>query len=157
MNGADPLEQLRDIHLPAAIGWWPPAPGWWGIVALLLILLACVAIWRIQRYRKMAYKREALAQWQQINARFLNDRDVAQLLAELSVLLKRTSITRYGRDQAAGLAGEQWLAFLDQTGRCTEFSQGAGRALVTQRYTPQPKVDGTALLNVTLAWLNKQC
>ena len=20
---------LRDIHLPEAIGWWPPAIGWW--------------------------------------------------------------------------------------------------------------------------------
>ena len=26
---------LRDLHLPEAIGWWPLAPGWWVVVALV--------------------------------------------------------------------------------------------------------------------------
>lgn len=157
MNGQDPLAQLRDIHMPEAIGWWPLAPGWWLLAVLILLLIAGVIIWRIQRHRRLAYKREALAQWQDIHARYLNDKDANALLAELSVLLKRTCITRYGREQTAGLAGEQWLNFLDQTGKSTEFTQGAGKVLVTQRFTPRPEVDGPALLNVTLAWLNKQC
>ena len=27
---------LRDLHLPDAIGWWPPAPGWWVLFVLAL-------------------------------------------------------------------------------------------------------------------------
>jgi hypothetical protein len=157
MNGADPLEQLRDIHMPEAIGWWPLAPGWWMLAVLILGLIVAAIVWRVLRHRRLAYKREALAQWQAIHARFLDDKDTARLLADLAVLLKRTCITRYGRDETAGLAGEQWLAFLDQTGKCTAFSQGAGRVLVSERFTSHPQVDGPALLNVTLAWLNKQC
>lgn len=156
MNGADPLAQLRDIHMPQAISWWPPAPGWWLLALLIVGALAAAIIWRITQHRRQAFKREALAEWEAIHARYLNDKNAEQLLAELSVLLKRTCITRYGRDESAGLAGEQWLAFLDQTGKCTEFTQGPGRMLVSQRYTPQPQVDGPALLNVTLAWLKKQ-
>lgn len=156
MNGVDPLAQLRDIHMPAAVGAWPPAPGWWLLTILVLALIAGLIIWRILRHRRLAYKREALAEWQNIHTRYLNDKDAEALLADLSVLLKRACITRYGRDQVAGLAGEPWLAFLDQTGKCTEFTQGPGRALVSQRFTPHPQLDGPALLNVTQTWLNKQ-
>lgn len=156
MNGQDPLAQLRDIHLPGAVGWWPPAPGWWALAILLLILLALLGLWLWARHRQQAYKREALAQWQIIQARFQQDQDTKTLLDDLAILLKRTCITRHGRELTAGLTGEPWLAFLDQTGRCTAFSQGPGRVLVSQRYSPQPDLDGAALLNVTLAWLNRQ-
>ena len=54
---SDPLAQLRDIHLPPPIEWWPPAPGWY--VLALIVLGAVVGLlyyaWRIikaRRYRK---------------------------------------------------------------------------------------------------------
>ena len=25
----DPLAGLRGYHLPEAVSWWPPGPGWW--------------------------------------------------------------------------------------------------------------------------------
>jgi hypothetical protein len=37
MNPTDPLAQLRDIHLPEAVSWWPLAIGWW-LVAIVCIL-----------------------------------------------------------------------------------------------------------------------
>ncbi len=157
VNPQDAAEQLRDIHLPEAIGWWPPAPGWWLLLILLVAIVGGVLLWRRHRFRKLAYKREALAEWQTLHARFLADKNATQLLADLAVLLKRTCITRYGREATAGLAGEQWLEFLDQTGKCQDFSKGAGRVLVEQRFAPQPDIDAAALLQATLNWLNKQC
>jgi len=54
------LDQLRGMHLPAAPGVWPPAPGWWFIAALLMAVLG-VMLWRWHRSRRInAYRREAL-------------------------------------------------------------------------------------------------
>ncbi|MEX2365260.1 MAG: DUF4381 family protein [Pseudohongiellaceae bacterium] len=36
MEAQDPLSELADIHLPAAVSFWPPAIGWWILLALLL-------------------------------------------------------------------------------------------------------------------------
>ena len=47
---------LRDIHLPGPIGWWPPAPGWWLVAALVLV---AVALYGVHYYRGR-HKRAAL-------------------------------------------------------------------------------------------------
>lgn len=45
------LAKLHDIRLPGPIGWWPLAPGWW-----LLLALVCAAVlfvlWRDRQRRK---------------------------------------------------------------------------------------------------------
>jgi hypothetical protein len=59
---ADPadLSNLREIVLPPPVSFWPPAPGWWIVGAALagaaLILLGKTFI----RYRRDAYRRQAL-------------------------------------------------------------------------------------------------
>ncbi|MCX2893255.1 DUF4381 family protein, partial [Stenotrophomonas lactitubi] len=42
---------LRDVQLPASPTWWPPAPGWLMLIALVLLLLAIFAVlaWRRRR------------------------------------------------------------------------------------------------------------
>ena len=51
MMQQDPLSQLRDIHLPQSGGFWPPAPGWWLLIAIAIALgiLAFVLIRRKRR------------------------------------------------------------------------------------------------------------
>jgi hypothetical protein len=39
MDSEELLAQLADIHLPEAVSFWPPAPGWW-ILALILLGIA---------------------------------------------------------------------------------------------------------------------
>ena len=155
MNSSDPLSQLRDIHLPQAVGWWPPAIGWWIIAILLIAAIVGGLYWLLWRHKRLAYKREAMAEMTSIRTGYLESQDDQKLLSELSSLLKRTAITRYGRDEIAGLAGEQWLNFLDRTGQTSEFTQGSGR-IITNRFSPQPKVDSSELLNAVEHWLKQQ-
>ena len=134
---SDPLQGLRDIHLPPPVSAWPPAPGWW-LLALLAIALAIVGIWWWRRHRRRAYRRVALKQLQQLRTAAQQDQANA-IIAELSILLRRVAISRYGREEVAALYGKEWLAFLDRTGRTQDFSKQA-QSLVDapyQRNTPQ--------------------
>ncbi|MBT3527943.1 MAG: DUF4381 domain-containing protein, partial [Porticoccaceae bacterium] len=36
MMQGDPLAELRGIHLPDPISWWPLAPGWWVLIVIFI-------------------------------------------------------------------------------------------------------------------------
>ena len=60
------LSQLRDIHLPPPVSWWPLAPGWWLLLGTLLLLTA-IAFWLWRRRRRSNWRREALRELAQLH------------------------------------------------------------------------------------------
>ena len=44
----NPLQQLRDVHLPLEPGWWPPAPGWWLLICSCIVAVFFLGLtaWR---------------------------------------------------------------------------------------------------------------
>jgi hypothetical protein len=103
----DWLSQLVAAHAPAPIGWWPPAPGWWGLAALLAA--ACIG-WLVYRHRPaQRMRRAALRELERLAHG--NTDDVA-FACGLERLLRRYSVTRFGREAIASLVGEEWLAFV---------------------------------------------
>ena len=66
MANMDPLAQLKDIHLPDAVGLWPLAWGWW-VLLILLVLIALTAFLMLRRHRQRnRYRAAALAELQQL-------------------------------------------------------------------------------------------
>jgi len=118
---ADPadLSNLRDLTLPPEVALWPPAPGWWIVAAAGFVAVVILAAAATVRYRKNAYRREALRQL------------VAVDPGGISAILKRAALAAWPREQVAALTGAAWLAFLDRTGRTTAFTTGAGRHIET--------------------------
>ena len=55
----DPLSQLRDIHIPPPEGFWPPAPGWWFVLLLVIGLAIAITVWLRRRRQKNAWYRIA--------------------------------------------------------------------------------------------------
>ena len=155
MNARDPLSQLRDIHLPEPVSWWPPAPGWWLVVfiALAALVWLCFFLHRLSvknRYRKVALKMLSQLETQD------NSLDS---LEEISVLLRRVAIQTFGREKVAALAGDAWLAFLDKTGRTTEFRKGCGRVLGVEMYRPSVEADIKQVKLIAGKWIkeHRQC
>ncbi len=145
---------LRDIHLPEPVGWWPPAPGWWGLLALVLAGAAAWA-WLAWR-RRTRVRRAALAELRRIERDYAADGDVARLARDLSTLMRRAAITAEERRRVAGLTGEEWLAWLDGGLSGRPFSEGPGRCLADAPYRRDPEegvVDAMALLGLCRARL----
>ena len=156
MNPNDPLSQLADIHLPPAISQWPPAYGWWLLVCSLLVIITLAIRWFIVHRRKKQYKVEATSILVNIKQQFQADNDNLAALEAINSLLKQTCMTHYGRHETAGLSGDAWLAFLDNTGGTKDFSKGPGRSLTYTLYTPNPVAPIEELIEITKKWITKQ-
>jgi len=149
---------LRDIHLPDPVGWWPPAPGWWGLIAICLLALFAILGFILLR-RRSRLKRRSLVMLQQLAEQFRQDGDERQLTVQLSVLLRRIALSIYPRRRVAALTGPEWLEFLDRSltadGKARAFREGIGRVLIEAPYTPACQVDGNALIDLIRQWINR--
>jgi len=111
----DALAALRDIHLPAPVPFWPPAPGWWVVAALALLAGLGLALWL--RARRRSPRRAARQELDALARTFAEGRDVASLAQDLSALLRRVALARFPREEVAALHGARWLEFLERSGR----------------------------------------
>jgi hypothetical protein len=132
---------LRDLHLPALTGWWPLAPGWWLLIALLLSVLAWLLRRSYRHWRANAARRLALHRLAAIRREFEDGADPVSLGKSLSELLRRAMLAYRPRDEVAGLTGAAWLVWLDQGLDGKPFSRGAGRILETLPYRDPGRVE----------------
>jgi hypothetical protein len=96
------LSNLVDIVPPDPGPWWPPAPGWIWAAALLLVLAVAWGVLTWLRWKRNAYRREALAE--------LAAPDVT--VDQIFGVLKRVALVSFDRSEVARLSGLSWLDFL---------------------------------------------
>lgn len=134
---SDSLAALRDIHLPAPVAFWPPAPGWWGLAALvLMVVLAGIYLLRVRRRQRESWNRAAADELARLEIAFAEQGDGAELAVGLSSLLRRAALVRYPEMEVAALHGDAWSSLLcqDPTGAgarsprtASEFTRAAYR------------------------------
>ncbi|MEP9355352.1 DUF4381 domain-containing protein [Xanthobacter sp. KR7-65] len=104
----DPLAALRDIHLPPEVPVWPPAPGWYALAGLVVLVLIVLAI-REWRWRQtLAYK--ALKAFDAALGP-PGAADAQQVAVAASDVLRRL-VRAQGGDRQAALTGAAWSGLL---------------------------------------------
>ncbi len=150
--------QLADIHIPAKPSAWPPAYGWWILLALLVALITVISL-KVTRYRKLKKQQKLTLQMLHVLEKKLQQNAGTEVLAEINILLRRLALMHYPRKKIASLTGKEWLAFLDKSldssGKAKDFSQGAGRILGDAPYLAKlpDNADIKGLSKVVKKWV----
>lgn len=158
MNPGGEQLALRDIHLPDGIAWWPPAPGWWGLLGLIVVI-AGITFFLYRRWQRRRLYRAAGHELNRIQTALAQHGDAQQFIQSISIWLRRVCLSCYPRAEVAGLTGRDWLAFLDQQWTADKpeprFSQELGQLLITAPYQPHSDIDSEALLQLCRDWLRQ--
>ena len=121
MNPSGTL-QLRDIHLPDSMLWWPPAFGWWLVACLIILIL--VGGWLIYRRTLMpSILKSAKAEIALIFDAHQSHQNSQELIQQLSIALRRIGISYSPRYKTAGLTGDDWYQQLNQLAKGHPLSQ----------------------------------
>ena len=108
------LSNLRDIVIPDPPPFWPPAPGMWVALGIVVAVLLFV-VWRFYATRKRnAYRKAGLL--------LLSG---ARTAHDVSVVMKRVALAAFPREQVASLYGDDWVVFLHRTCPRSDFSEMA--------------------------------
>jgi len=129
---AQALEGLRDIHLPPPVAAWPPAPGWWALMGVVVLTAAGVT-WLVRR-RRRSVRRLALRELGALEARLGAGADPVELAIALTALLRRVALAGQTSAQVASLHGERWVALLAGAGEPTGRSPQVARELIETAY-----------------------
>lgn len=145
--------ELRDIHLPDAVSWWPPAIGWW-VLLLAVILLLVAVFFLIKKLKQVSVRKTAVADFESIKARYIEQQDKTVLSQQLSQLLRQILLSTHSRSEVASVTGEQWLAMLKQSHPKGQFELAWLEALTLSSYQKQANYDADELLNNIERWIS---
>jgi hypothetical protein len=152
---------LRDIHLPGPVAWWPPAPGWWALAALVLAGLVLFGLY----YYRGRHARAARKALRQTRAALEQGAEPVVCLQHVSTVLRRFAMTRAAQSRhgetssVPGLIGESWLHYLDSCWQRGGFADELGHKLLAAPYARPGSIDRNDALALTALcadWLAAQ-
>ncbi|MFK8013976.1 MAG: DUF4381 domain-containing protein [Gammaproteobacteria bacterium] len=141
---------LRDIHLPAPVSWWPPAPGWWLLAG---VLVALIILW-FRRRSQLKVRRAGLRSLTEIEREFRAHGDGQRLSADVSTLLRRVCLTYLPRESVASLTGKAWRdAMASVVASRGVLSDKVAWQIVHGPYNPSQEVEGATMVDQVRRWL----
>lgn len=134
------IEGIAPLIEPAELTTWPPAPGWFFLAGLLLLLLLFGIIRWIRQYRQNRYRREALEHLTRIAGEAENGPG-QQHVQVINRLLKHTALQAYPREKVASLSGTEWMEFLQESLGKSNIGESTSEILTISLYRRGAGID----------------
>ena len=142
-DDATSLDRLHDIVQPPPVSWWPLAPGWYVLGAIVACGIAWLLLRQWRKWQANAYRRAALRQ--------LQSTDTSAAIAEL---LRRTALSVWPRASVATLTGSRWADWLTETST-DEMTAQVRSEIVSGIYQDSDETnDITALREYASNWIS---
>jgi hypothetical protein len=127
-------DQYGQLIEPPAVVFGFGAPGWYvlGALAMLLLMWFTGFLWR--NYQRNRYRRRALKEIENSKQHYAAAGMEGNMLYETNMLLKRIAMARYGRNDTAGMKGEEWIEFLNKSSGDEIFDE-TDTALLQELYS----------------------
>ncbi len=143
-------QQLRDVHTPEAISWWPLSIGWWFLIATAVIITLLVSLKLLKRRRQNAYRGVAIAELDQHFALWQEQQKNDLYLQAANAIVKRAC--SHLNSEALSLSGQQWLEYLSAYSK-ELFSSDTEFALSRGLYQADPSLNIELVHQEIKAWL----
>ncbi len=144
------LSRLRDIHGAAEAPFWPPAPGWWVLAALLLLGGFWLARRGLARWHARRRRERLLEALTALRERHDPGAEPDAWLSAVNRLLKIVALRSRATDGVAALSGADWVRYLGD-----EEDADAFAALAEGPYRPRPEFDAGALEQAAARWIRR--
>ena len=139
------FELLHGIVSPETVSWLPQTPGWWVLLAWVIVVSSMCAWKAVQRYRRNRYRREAIKLIDKI------DPAAEGAATAIARIVKRTALAVYDRKDVASLYGEEWAAFLVRSsGGDSQLSRSAA---LLARAAYRPETDAHDVIGPAKRWI----
>ena len=146
-------QQLKGLHMPEAVSWWPLAPGWWVLSIVIFCLLVFVSYSFIRHRQRNLYRAQAIQELKAAHNEWLNRPDNSRYVQSANAILKRSILAAGGHNQLASLSGQ---AFIDELNSWSKqpLSEQNTTTLASAGYMNQPAVNIEDLHQQLCNWLS---
>jgi len=143
------MNEMHDIVAAPAVSWWPPAPGWWVLAVIVLVVLGLALRALLTWWRNRRIKRLLLRQ--------LRAYDANTAATRITLTLKQGCFGYLPRAQVAALHGRAWHDFLIAALPARKQTQARTQLTPLQNQSYQPEreagASGQAYLNFAIWWV----
>lgn len=160
MDSQELLNQLADIRLPNEIGLWPPAIGWWILLAILFVFLHAVLTALLKR-RALQYSLNAAlgelgtsyASWRSASSESKTNATLDFVNTSNTILRRVALIKAVHGKNIASLTGEEWIAFIRSEGDSSMLTEEIALALSQGRFQQSLDIDTKTLHSFCSSWI----